>query len=104
MLKRMKSATAKKTGSTKKILVINKIEDHLLPELTKLYRQKIKAVKNLGYQVEKITIPKRFSDHLQITYLILCSTELVSHLNSLQGVTYGTKKEVSVIQKRSNYL
>ncbi|MCE8159076.1 MAG: hypothetical protein I3270_01240 [Candidatus Moeniiplasma glomeromycotorum] len=88
-----KSATAKKAVPTEKILVINKIEDYLLPELTELYHQKIKQIKNLGYQIEKITIPKRIRDHLQITYLILCSTELVSHLNSLQGITYGVKRE-----------
>src|SRR5687767_9200336 len=89
----------KKVKSVKKILIIDKIEDHLLPELTKLYYQKIKVIENLGYQVEKITIPKRIRDHLQITYLILCSTELVSHLNSLQGITYGVKKEKSSCEK-----
>ena len=99
MLKRMKSATAKKAVSGKKILIINKVEDHLPPELTKLYHQKIKEIKNLGYRVEEITIPKRIRDHLQITYLILCSTELVSHLNSLQGITYGVKKEAAIFGK-----
>ena len=37
----------KKTKSAKKILIINKIEDYLLPKLTKLYHQKIKAAENL---------------------------------------------------------
>jgi Asp-tRNA(Asn)/Glu-tRNA(Gln) amidotransferase A subunit family amidase len=90
---------SKKTFSAKKILIINKIEDHLPLELTKLYHQKIKEIKNLGYRVEEITIPKRIRDHLQITYLILCSTELVSHLNSLQGITYGVKKEAPTFGK-----
>jgi len=97
--KASKSETARKTVSVKKILVINKIEEHLLPELTKLYHQKIKEIKNLGYRIEEITIPKRIRDHLQITYLILCSTELVSHLNSLQGITYGVKKEMPTLGK-----
>lgn len=90
---------SKKTVSAKKVLIINKIEDHLPLELTKLYHQKIKEIKNLGYRVEEITIPKRIRDHLQITYLILCSTELVSHLNSLQGITYGVKKEAPSFEK-----
>src|SRR4051794_16266732 len=86
----------KKVEQTKKILIINQIENYLLPELTKIYHQKIKELESLGYQIEKITIPKRIRDHLQITYLILCSTELVSHLNSLQGVTYGVKKAIPI--------
>ena len=57
-----------------------------------------------GYTIEKITIPKKIREHLQITYLILCSSELVSHLNSLQGVTYGIKENISVDHKRSKYL
>ncbi|KLL02219.1 MAG: glutamyl-tRNA(Gln) amidotransferase subunit A [Mycoplasmataceae bacterium RC_NB112A] len=88
----------------KKILIINNIEEHLPFELIKLYHQKIKTLESLGYQVEKITIPKKIRDHLQITYLIICSSELVSHLNSLQGITYGVKGDTEIPQKRSQYL
>jgi Asp-tRNA(Asn)/Glu-tRNA(Gln) amidotransferase A subunit family amidase len=61
-------------------------------------------LEKLGYAIEKITIPKKIREHLQITYLILCSSELVSHLNSLQGVTYGIKDNINIVQKRSKYL
>src|ERR1051325_4789767 len=88
----------------KKILIINQIEDYLPPQLTQLYHQKIERAKSLGYQIEKITIPKKIREHLQITYLILCSSELVSHLNSLQGVTYGIKDDINIVQKRTKYL
>ncbi|MCE8162696.1 MAG: hypothetical protein I3273_02015 [Candidatus Moeniiplasma glomeromycotorum] len=94
----------KKIEPGKKIFIINQIEDCLSPELTKLYHRKIKAAEVLGYQVEKITIPKKLRENLQITYLILCSSELISHLNSLQGITYGGKENISISLKRSKYL
>ncbi|CAI2183866.1 2270_t:CDS:2 [Funneliformis geosporum] len=87
-----------------KIAVVTGIENYLPTELSNLYHHTIKRLERLGYVVEKITIPKKIREHLQITYLILCSSELVSHLNSLQGVTYGVKDKISITQKRSKYL
>jgi len=87
-----------------KIAIVAEIEKYLPIELNNLYHNTIKKLEKLGHTVEKITIPKKIREHLQITYLILCSSELVSHLNSLQGVTYGIKDNVSITQKRSKYL
>ena len=87
-----------------KVAVVDRIEKYLPIELSDLYHNTIEKVQKLGYTVEKITIPKKIREHLQITYLILCSSELVSHLNSLQGVTYGVKENISITQKRSKCL
>jgi len=88
-----------------KIAVVEEIEKYLPIELSNLYHNTIKKLEKLGYIIEKITIPKKIQEHLQITYLILCSSELVSHLNSLQGVTYGIKDDnINITQKRSKYL
>ena len=88
----------------KKLAIIADLEVHLSPSLTKLYHNAIEKLRGLGYTIEKITIPKQIREHLQITYLILCSSELVSHLNSLQGVTYGVKENIDINHKRSKYL
>jgi aspartyl-tRNA(Asn)/glutamyl-tRNA(Gln) amidotransferase subunit A len=87
-----------------KIAVVAGIEKYLPLELSDLYHGTIEKLEKLGYVIEKITIPEKIREHLQITYLILCSSELVSHLNSLQGVTYGIKDNLSITQKRSKYL
>ena len=87
-----------------KIAVVSAIEKHLPTELSDLYHKAVKRLEKLGYAIEKIIIPKKIREHLQITYLILCSSELVSHLNSLQGVTYGIKENASIDHKRSKYL
>jgi aspartyl-tRNA(Asn)/glutamyl-tRNA(Gln) amidotransferase subunit A len=87
-----------------KIAVVAGIEKYLPTDLSNLYHNTIKKLEKLGYTIEKITIPKKIREHLQITYLILCSSELVSHLNSLQGVTYGIKDNINITQKRSKYL
>ncbi|CAG8765158.1 3937_t:CDS:2 [Gigaspora margarita] len=89
----------------KKIAVINELEKHLPPELNKLYDHAQEKLRKLGYSITKINIPPRLRDNLQLTYLILCSTELVNHLNSLQGITYGPPNENGEIAaKRSERL
>jgi aspartyl-tRNA(Asn)/glutamyl-tRNA(Gln) amidotransferase subunit A len=88
----------------KKIAIINGLEKILPPQLNKLYGSTQEKLKKLGYKITKINIPPRLRDNLQLTYLILCSTELVSHLNSLQGITYGCSEKISITQKRSQYL
>ena len=99
-------ATRSKELSSKKnkVAVVAGIEKYLPKELNDLYHDTIKKLGKFGYAIEKITIPKKIREHLQITYLILCSSELVSHLNSLQGVTYGVKEDINIIRKRSKYL
>ncbi|CAG8534900.1 11104_t:CDS:2 [Diversispora eburnea] len=87
-----------------KVAVVAGIEKYLPSELSDLYHVSIKKLEKLGYTIEKITIPKKIREHLQITYLILCSSELVSHLNSLQGITYGIKENINVNHKRSKHL
>ena len=79
-----------------KVALVRGIERYLPPELSDLYHNTSEKLSKLGYTIEKITIPKKIREHLQITYLILCSSELVSHLNSLQGVTYGSKENISI--------
>ncbi|CAG8799254.1 10032_t:CDS:2, partial [Racocetra fulgida] len=89
----------------KKIVTIDRLEKFLSPKLNKLYRQAQEKLEKLGYSITKINIPPRIRDNLQLTYLILCSTELVSHLNSLQGITYGPLDEnEEIAKKRSDNL
>ncbi|CAG8663550.1 2870_t:CDS:2 [Cetraspora pellucida] len=87
-----------------KIAVVAGIEKYLSSELNNLYHNTIKKLEKAGYPIEKITIPKNIREHLQITYLILCSSELISHLNSLQGITYGPPENIAITHKRSKYL
>ncbi|CAG8800089.1 20259_t:CDS:2, partial [Racocetra persica] len=87
-----------------KIAVVAGIEKYLSSELNNLYHNTIKKLEKAGYPIEKITIPKNIREHLQITYLILCSSELISHLNSLQGITYGPHEKIAITHKRSKYL
>ncbi|CAG8447437.1 9424_t:CDS:2 [Racocetra fulgida] len=87
-----------------KIAVVAGIEKYLSSELNNLYHKTIKKLEKAGYPIEKITIPKNIREHLQITYLILCSSELISHLNSLQGITYGPHENIAITHKRSKYL
>ena len=88
----------------KKIAIVAGLEHHLLPDLIRLYLNVQKVLEKLGYNIVKISLPKKLRENLQITYLILCSTELVSHLNCLQGITYGTEEGIGIINKRSEYL
>jgi aspartyl-tRNA(Asn)/glutamyl-tRNA(Gln) amidotransferase subunit A len=97
---RSKISSSKKN----KIAIVTGIKKYLPTELSDLYHSTIEKLGRLGYSIEKINIPKRIREHLQITYLILCSSELVSHLNSLQGVTYGVKENINIVHKRSKYL
>ncbi|CAG8551689.1 3336_t:CDS:1 [Cetraspora pellucida] len=99
-------ARRKKTLSRpkNKIAVVAGIEKYLSNELNDLYHNAIKKLEKAGYTTEKITIPKKIREHLQITYLILCSSELISHLNSLQGITYGPHESTAITHKRSKYL
>jgi aspartyl-tRNA(Asn)/glutamyl-tRNA(Gln) amidotransferase subunit A len=90
---------------TKKIAVLKDIEIYLSPPFAQLYQETVAVLKKENYQIESITIPRDIQENLQICWLIICFSELTSHLNSLQGITYGVKeKNLSVAQKRSKYL
>ena len=75
-------------------------------ERKKVYKHTIETIEKMGYVIEKINFPKRIRENLQLTYLIICSTELVSHLNSLQGITYGkiVEKKEEIKKKRTLYI
>lgn len=88
----------------KKIAVIAGLETSLPTGLNQLYHHTQKKLKKLGYSITEIKIPLTIRENLPITYLILCSTELVSHLNSLQGITYGISENISITEKRSKNL
>ena len=99
-----KRNSPKNNSTQKTIAILNNLEQHLPNKLNEFYHKTITILEKLGYRVEKITFPKKLRENLQITYLILFSTELVSHLNSLQGITYGIKKNLDIPHKRSKYL
>jgi aspartyl-tRNA(Asn)/glutamyl-tRNA(Gln) amidotransferase subunit A len=78
-------------ASAKKIAVLKGIEKYLSSEFSKLYQKTIDIFKRKSYQVKEIEIPHEIRENLQLCYLIICSSELASHLNSCQGITYGQK-------------
>jgi aspartyl-tRNA(Asn)/glutamyl-tRNA(Gln) amidotransferase subunit A len=88
----------------KKIAIIAGLEKDLQVELAELYRNTQDKLIKLEYSVTEINIPQQLRENLLVTYLILCSAELISHLNSLQGITYGVKDSLSIKKKRSEYL
>lgn len=90
--------------SSKKIAVLKGIKKYLSPSLAQLYQKVLTILKKKGYQIEIIEIPRNIRENFQICYMIICFSELVSHLNSLQGVTYGIKKNLTINRKRREYL
>jgi aspartyl-tRNA(Asn)/glutamyl-tRNA(Gln) amidotransferase subunit A len=89
----------------KKIAVIENLETILPNKINEFYCNVQKRFEKLGYDICKVKIPKKIRENLQIIYLIICSTELLSHLNSLQGITYGpSNKNTSIAKKRSKGL
>ncbi|WNE40501.1 MAG: Glutamyl-tRNA(Gln) amidotransferase subunit A [Mycoplasmataceae bacterium] len=95
----------KENAKSTKIAVIDELENHLESNLKKLYNEKLEFLKKEGYSIEKVKLPKEIRNNLQITYLIISCSELLSHLNSLQGIAYGSKKNKSSIKEnRTNYL
>ena len=93
-------------STKKKIAIIDKLEEKMDYERKKVYKHTIETIEKMGYVIEKINFPKRIRENLQLTYLIICSTELVSHLNSLQGITYGkiVEKKEEIKKKRTLYI
>ena len=74
----------------KKIAVFWQIEKFLPEQFAQLY-QKVLNILEKTYQIKTIKLPPEIQENLQLVYLIICSSELVSHLNACQGVTYGSK-------------
>ena len=98
-------------SSAKKVAILKGIERYLSPEFAKLYQKAVNILKKKGYQFKTVQIPSEIRENPQLAYLIICSSELVSHLNSCKGITFGKKAGSSVSdtrkviqQFRSNYL
>lgn len=75
----------------KEVAILKGIEKYLSSEFAKLYQKTIFILKQKGYRFTTIEVPLDIRENLQICYLIICSSELASHLNSCQGITYGQK-------------
>lgn len=90
--------------SVKKIAIITDLEEYLEKGLKELYQQTLIILKKESYFIEKVELPKKLRDNLQLTYLIISCSELLSHLNSLQGVTYGCHEIITIAEKRDKYL
>ena len=99
-----KSSKFKLSPSTKRLVVLKEIEKYLSPAFASLYQKTLAILRKKGYQIEVVEIPRKIRENLQLCYMIICFSELVSHLNSLQGITYGAKENTTIDQKRSNYL
>lgn len=94
----------KENSKSTKIAIIDGLEKHLEKYLRELYGEKLKFLQKEGYSIEKVKLPKKIRDNLQLTYLIISCSELLSHLNSLQGITYGKENKSSIKENRTNYL
>jgi hypothetical protein len=57
-----------------------------------------------NYSFDEIEIPEYIRENLQISYLIICSSELVSHLSALNGITFGNNLFDNIVDKRNNFL
>ena len=89
---------------TKKIAVIEGLEENLEKSFKDLYQQTLNILKKEGYGIEKVKLAKELRENLQLTYLIISCSELLSHLNSLQGITFGTKESSPIFKKRNAFL
>lgn len=96
----------KEKANFKKIAIIEGIENFISREYRELYVNVIKFLENSNkYKIEKVKLPKNIRDYLQLSYLILCSSELASHLGSLQGITYGNKNfDLDIKENRSKFI
>jgi aspartyl-tRNA(Asn)/glutamyl-tRNA(Gln) amidotransferase subunit A len=90
-----------KSIKLKEIAIIDGIEEFLSKEHLKVYLKVLSLLKN-NYNINKIKIPEKIRENLQITYFILCSSEFVSHLGSLKGITYGEQKFNNITENRTN--
>jgi aspartyl-tRNA(Asn)/glutamyl-tRNA(Gln) amidotransferase subunit A len=88
----------------KKIAVIQGLEENLEEGFKELYHRTLSILKKEGYGIKKIKLVKELRENLQLTYLILSCNELLSHLNSLQGITFGAKENSSIFKKRDFFL
>jgi len=93
-----------KKNSEKKITIIENLEKYLNKELKEKYFCILKELKKKKYLIKKKRIPKIIKENIKISYLAISSSELLSHLNSLQGITFGIKEKKTIKKKRSNYL
>jgi aspartyl-tRNA(Asn)/glutamyl-tRNA(Gln) amidotransferase subunit A len=99
-----KNSKFKLSPSTKKLAILKGIEKYLPSSFAELYQKTLEILKKKGYQIEVVEIPRNIRENLQLCYMTICFSELVSHLNSLQGVTYGVKENAAISQKRSKHL
>lgn len=98
---------SKPIGETKKVAVFKNLQGEISDRYFEIYRKKIQAIEEKGLaKVEEIVIPETIRENLQISYLILCSSEVTSHLNSLNGITYGCKdsNKATIKSKRSSFI
>lgn len=90
-----------KSIKLREIAIIDGIEEFLSKEHLKIYLKVLNLLKN-NYNINKIKIPEKIRENLQIAYFILCSSEFVSHLGSLKGITYGEQGFNNSIENRTN--
>lgn len=90
--------------SAKKIAIIQGLEKCLEKDLKELYHRTLNILKKEGYVIEEVKLAKELRENLQLTYLIISCSELLSHLNSLQGITFGSQKNILISEKRDNFL
>lgn len=95
--------TAQKVTTKKvqlgKIAVIEGIEQFLSKQYATLYLKTLDLLAS-DYQISRVRIPEAIKLKLQVSYLALCSSELVSHLGALKGITYGEVASTDTITAR----
>jgi len=90
--------------TNKRIAVIKGLEKYLEKNLKELYHQTLNILKKEGYSIEEVKLLEELRENLQLTYLIISCSELLSHLSSLQGITFGVKENSSIFKKRNMFL
>lgn len=103
--KRKRELVLKKRLADQKIAIVEGIEKYLSKEYLNIYNKLLEKLEKIGYQIVSVTIPSFIKKNLSIGWIIVCFSELVSHLNCLQGVTFGVKdSQMTVKEKRTKFL
>lgn len=94
----------KEYRGSRKIFVIKGIEEFLCKDFLIKYSECKKKLKK-KFKIEEIEIPGEIKNRLKFCYFILNTTELFSHFNALNGITFGGgKREGNIIDERTELL
>lgn len=103
--KRAKQVTSKEKSLFQRVVVFEGLEKFLDSGVAELYRHSLAQLKEKGYTIVQKKLPLGLKESIRTTWISICFSQLVSHLNSFQGISFGFKKsrnkKTGVVEKRS---